>query len=156
MLNSCQQPCRDREPTILMIQCLTRRKKEQIINTGLINTEYKVQNLEKEALRILLQGLIGRCQPHSIHLIEWDCKTKSDKRRWQRKSQLMVLDLLTVNLITRGSTKAKDRKGQLLAIITLWLSGKAKARMPRRITGLDAYLQGGVEEYIIDILSLKI
>ena len=82
MLNSCQQPCRDREPTILMIQCLTRRKKEQIINTGLINTEYKVQNLEKEALRILLQGLIGRCQPHSIHLIEWDFKTKSDKRRW--------------------------------------------------------------------------
>jgi len=34
------------------------------------------------------------------------------------------------------------------------LSGKAKARMPRRITGLDAYLQGGVEEYIIDSLSL--
>ena len=31
----------------------------------------------------------------------------------------MVLDLLTVNLITRGFTKAKDRKGQLLAIITL-------------------------------------
>jgi hypothetical protein len=70
MLSYCRQLFRGQDAIILMMRCPIRSKKGLIINIGLTNTESKMLNLEKEALKTLIQGHTDLFLLPLAHLIE--------------------------------------------------------------------------------------